>query len=258
MCCSKEVIFDHFTTNSFYTSEDGSGVPGTRLTCLRFTNEGTILDYYGDSKGPFPRGTDPVSIPIQVDIKMLNILTTLCFTKNATFMHDLKLCWALSNYEKIKTLFTIKECELWSGGSSDGNNDMLFHHLSQNDIKAYCRAIQPSMVMGVDKFPPTLVEINQQLNHIGKSRTIILEKFITMYEDSWNFTQMFHSDLNRGIVGLKVSAIVTDPGPGHIKKAHDGYFPLGPQDGDDMMAMCAILHPNGVMGITTTEINSSV
>ena len=255
ICQSKGIIFDHFTTNSFYTSEDGSGVPGTRLTCLRLTNEGIMLDYYGDINGSFPRGTAPVSVPINVDIKLMNILTTLCFTKNATFMHDLKLCWALANYEKVKHLFTIKECELWSGGSSEGSNDMLFHHLSEHDIVGYRKAITSSMVMGVDKFPPTLVEINHQLNHINKSRTIILDKFITKYEDSWNFTQMFHGDLSKGIVDLKVSAMVTDPGPGHIKKAHDGYFPLGPQDGDDLMAICAILHPNGVMG---TVIDKSI
>ena len=246
---SRGIRFEHFTTNSFYTKEDGSGVPGSRLTCLRKTNEGTFLDFYGNETNALARGEKPLSIPIHLDAKLNDILDTLCFTKKATFMHDLKLCWILSNYEKLSHFFEVKVCELWSGVTPNGENDMLFHPFSEHDIEGYKKAITQNMVLGIDKTLPNMDKIEELLIKIGKSKTIIQERFVTEYSNSWKLTKLFHENFSNGIYGLKISAMVTDPGPGHIKKAHDGYFPLGPQDGDDMMALYGIIHPDGAIGI---------
>ena len=243
------VPFNHFTTNSFFTDKDGTGVPGSRLTCLRFDGLNYFLDYYGDNNSPCKRGEKPRSFPIELSSQFQDLVRSLCFTRGATFMHDLKLVWTISNFEKLEQYFTTTECCLYSGGDVNGSNDMLFHKFSELDLIGYRKAITPEMLTGQVPFPPTLEIIEAKLAGIGKSKSTIYENFVAKYRHSFHLSMLFHQDFNEGILNLKVSAMVTDPGPSHIKKAYDGYFPLGPQDGDDIMALYAILGIGEAKGV---------
>ena len=214
--------FHHLTTNSFFTDENNNGVAGTRLSGLELMEDGApVLKIYGNA-GTYSR--DPQAIAIQSTRVLDNILTTLCFTPNhATFLHDLKLCWILSNYETVGEYFKPQNCHLWCGLGKDGT-DMLF----------------------ID----TREDYDRVLNIVGRQFEAnikrVQDNFLTTHSDSWAVNEKFHTAAEYGIRNLKISAIVTDPGPGHIAKAQKEYFPLGPQDGDDLLAIEAIVGYEGV------------
>ena len=214
--------FHHLTTNSFFTDENNNGVAGTRLSGLELMKDGApVLKIYGNA-GTYSR--DPQAIDIQSTRVLDNILTTLCFTPNhATFLHDLKLCWILSNYETVGEYFKPQNCHLWCGLGKDGT-DMLFIDTRE----------------GYDR---VLNIVGEQLEANIKR---VQDNFLTTHSDSWAVNEAFHTAANDGIRNLQISAIVTDPGPGHVTKAQKGYFPLGPQDGDDLLAIEAIVGLEGV------------
>jgi len=214
--------FHHLTTNSFFTDENNNGVAGTRLSGLELMENGApVLKIYGNEE---KYSRDPQSIISIRPTRVLdNILTTLCFTPNhATFLHDLKLCWILSNYETVEEFFKPQYCHLWCGMGKDGT-DMLFRQDSPRE------------------------EYFRVRNLFDKANIItVQDNFLTTHRDSWTVNEAFHMAANDGIRNLQISALVTDPGPGHIAKAQKGYFPLGPQDGDDLLAIEAIVGSEGV------------
>lgn len=242
ICKFLGIPFNHFTTNSFYTSPNGETIPGSRLSLIRMTDSGPQIEIYGDMAGFYPKEKEPDVIPINLDSKICHILETLCFTKRSTYMNDLKLAWIISNFEKLEQYFTPISCSLISRNNKSKSYiycDMMFHKFNKYDQNCYNLCSQKVGLSDMN-------EINQKIHQSKLEIFDIEENFITSYDNSFEVNRLFLVDFLSGIKNLKVSAMVTDPGCGHIKKSHNGYFPLGPQDGDDLMALYAILHPEGL------------
>ena len=219
-CESNGIEFHSLTSNSFFMPPSGYGIPGTRLSSLTIDNDEQVFYVrFGNNDGPLPRNEEQY-MPVTVDPNTKKILKTLCYTRGATFMHDLKLCWILSNYEKYGIYFKPQECDLWSG--HDG--DMLFCHVSEEEQKSRS-----------DEYVAIVHKLGNRTN------IRVTDNFLTTYEDTWAVEEIFFEALRAGIQNLKISAMVTDPGPSHISKAMKKYFPLGPQDGDDLLAINAIV-----------------